>query len=153
MVRLHWNAGYHSSHIRHHTFIFRGNERRNKWPSVGAGEHRCFFEHQFSFLSAFNISLIFPCLTSLHNWFLPGPTWSDKMNKAFFRGRDSREERLRLVTMSKENPELLDAGITAYFFFRDREKDLGKAPLVGFFDFFKVNQVMFISVGRFCNVQ
>ncbi|XP_073680845.1 protein O-glucosyltransferase 3 [Garra rufa] len=66
-----------------------------------------------------------------------GPVWSDKMDKAFFRGRDSREERLRLVTMSKENPELLDAGITAYFFFRDREKDLGKAPLVGFFDFFK----------------
>ncbi|XP_016151500.1 protein O-glucosyltransferase 3 [Sinocyclocheilus grahami] len=66
-----------------------------------------------------------------------GPVWSDKTEKAFFRGRDSREERLRLVTMSKENPELLDAGITAYFFFRDREKDLGKAPLVGFFDFFK----------------
>lgn len=66
-----------------------------------------------------------------------GPVWSDKTEKAFFRGRDSREERLRLVAMSKENPELLDAGITAYFFFRDREKDLGKAPLVGFFDFFK----------------
>ncbi|XP_059382901.1 protein O-glucosyltransferase 3 [Carassius carassius] len=66
-----------------------------------------------------------------------GPVWSDKTEKAFFRGRDSREERLRLVTMSKDNPELLDAGITAYFFFSDREKDLGKAPLVGFFDFFK----------------
>lgn len=66
-----------------------------------------------------------------------GPVWSDKVDKAFFRGRDSREERLRLVTMSKENPELLDAGITAFFFFREREKELGKAPLVGFFDFFK----------------
>ncbi|KAL0161896.1 hypothetical protein M9458_041292, partial [Cirrhinus mrigala] len=66
-----------------------------------------------------------------------GPVWSDKTDKAFFRGRDSREERLRLVTMSKQNPELLDAGITAYFFFRDRENDLGKVPLVGFFDFFK----------------
>lgn len=66
-----------------------------------------------------------------------GPMWSNKTSKAFFRGRDSREERLNLVTMSKQNPELLDAGITAYFFFRDREKDLGKAPLVGFFDFFK----------------
>lgn len=68
--------------------------------------------------------------------------WSDKTEKAFFRGRDSREERLRLVAMSKENPELLDAGITAYFFFRDREKDLGKAPLVGFFDFFKVSDAV-----------
>ncbi|TRY93109.1 hypothetical protein DNTS_007753 [Danionella cerebrum] len=66
-----------------------------------------------------------------------GPVWSDKMNMAFFRGRDSREERLRLVTMSKKYPELLDAGITAYFFFRDQEKELGKTPLVGFFDFFK----------------
>lgn len=71
-----------------------------------------------------------------------GPTWSNKTSKAFFRGRDSREERLNLVTMSKQNPELLDAGITAYFFFRDREKDLGKAPLVGFFDFFKVKKTL-----------
>ncbi|NXD10345.1 KDEL2 protein, partial [Nothocercus nigrocapillus] len=37
----------------------------------------------------------------------------------------------------KENPELLDAGITGYFFFREKEKDLGKAQLMGFFDFFK----------------
>lgn len=42
--------------------------------------------------------------------------------------------------MSKKNPEMLDAGITAFFFFREREKDLGKAPLVGFFDFFKVRK-------------
>ncbi|XP_077052615.1 protein O-glucosyltransferase 3 [Siphateles boraxobius] len=71
-----------------------------------------------------------------------GPVWSDKTAKAFFRGRDSREERLRLVTMSKENPELLDAGITAFFFFREREKELGKTPLVGFFDFFKYKYQM-----------
>ncbi|MCI4387045.1 hypothetical protein PGIGA_G00069540 [Pangasianodon gigas] len=66
-----------------------------------------------------------------------GPVWANKTERAFFRGRDSREERLNLVSMSKKNPELLDAGITAFFFFREREKDLGKAPLVGFFDFFK----------------
>lgn len=42
--------------------------------------------------------------------------------------------------MSKKNPELLDAGITGWFFFRDREKHIGKAPLVGFFDFFKVRK-------------
>ncbi|XP_068595061.1 protein O-glucosyltransferase 3 [Brachionichthys hirsutus] len=66
-----------------------------------------------------------------------GPPWVNKTEKAFFRGRDSREERLHLVSLSKENPELLDAGITAWFFFRDREKRVGKAPLVGFFDFFK----------------
>ncbi|XP_010898198.1 protein O-glucosyltransferase 3 [Esox lucius] len=66
-----------------------------------------------------------------------GPPWANKTGQAFFRGRDSREERLHLVTLSKKNPELLDAGITGWFFFRDREKDLGKANLVGFFDFFK----------------
>lgn len=66
-----------------------------------------------------------------------GPPWANKTERAFFRGRDSREERLHLVSLSKQNPELLDAGITGWFFFRDREKHVGKAPLVGFFDFFK----------------
>ncbi|RVE71419.1 hypothetical protein OJAV_G00051630 [Oryzias javanicus] len=66
-----------------------------------------------------------------------GPVWANKTERAFFRGRDSREERLQLALMSKRNPELLDAGITAWFFFRDREKHVGKSPLVGFFDFFK----------------
>lgn len=42
------------------------------------------------------------------------------------------------MKLSKENPELLDAGITGYFFFREKEKELGKVPLMGFFDFFKV---------------
>ncbi|XP_072261458.1 protein O-glucosyltransferase 3 [Pyxicephalus adspersus] len=66
-----------------------------------------------------------------------GPSWDNKTEQAFFRGRDSREERLQLVRMSKKYPDLLDAGITAYFFFREMEKELGKAPLIGFFDFFK----------------
>lgn len=70
---------------------------------------------------------------------LLGPVWANKTSRAFFRGRDSREERLNLASMAKKNPDLLDAGITAFFFFREREKDLGKAPLVGFFDFFKVS--------------
>ncbi|XP_036283196.1 protein O-glucosyltransferase 3 [Pipistrellus kuhlii] len=66
-----------------------------------------------------------------------GPSWANKTEKAFFRGRDSREERLQLVQLAKENPELLDAGITGYFFFQEKEKELGKAKLIGFFDFFK----------------
>lgn len=69
---------------------------------------------------------------------LVGPSWENKTEQALFRGRDSREERLHLVKLSKENPELLDAGITGYFFFREKEKLLGKVPLMGFFDFFKV---------------
>ncbi|XP_061230600.1 protein O-glucosyltransferase 3 isoform X1 [Neopsephotus bourkii] len=66
-----------------------------------------------------------------------GPSWENKTEQALFRGRDSREERLSLAKLSKENPELLDAGITGYFFFREKEKELGKVPLMGFFDFFK----------------
>ncbi|XP_075998636.1 protein O-glucosyltransferase 3 [Genypterus blacodes] len=66
-----------------------------------------------------------------------GPPWANKTEQAFFRGRDSREERLYLVALSKKNPELLDAGITAWFFYRDQEKHVGKTALVGFFDFFK----------------
>ncbi|KYO44919.1 KDEL motif-containing protein 2 isoform A [Alligator mississippiensis] len=66
-----------------------------------------------------------------------GPCWKNKTERALFRGRDSREERLELVKLSKEHPELLDAGITGYFFFREKEKELGKAQLMGFFDFFK----------------
>uniref|UniRef100_A0A5F5Q2W0 Exophilin 5 n=4 Tax=Equus TaxID=9789 RepID=A0A5F5Q2W0_HORSE len=66
-----------------------------------------------------------------------GPSWINKTEKAFFRGRDSREERLQLVQLAKENPQLLDAGITGYFFFQEKEKELGKAKLIGFFDFFK----------------
>ncbi|XP_061678004.1 protein O-glucosyltransferase 3 isoform X1 [Syngnathoides biaculeatus] len=66
-----------------------------------------------------------------------GPSWANKTDRAFFRGRDSREERLQLVSLSKKHPELLDAGITGWFFFRDREKHVGKVPLVGFFDFFQ----------------
>ncbi|XP_075448459.1 protein O-glucosyltransferase 3 isoform X3 [Ascaphus truei] len=66
-----------------------------------------------------------------------GPFWSNKTEQAFFRGRDSREERLQLIRLSKSYPDLLDAGITGYFFFREMEKELGKAPLIGFFDFFK----------------
>ncbi|CAH2225322.1 KDEL motif-containing 2 [Pelobates cultripes] len=66
-----------------------------------------------------------------------GPSWSNKTEQAFFRGRDSREERLQLVEMSQKYPDLLDAGITGYFFFREQEKLLGKAQLMGFFDFFK----------------
>ncbi|XP_026168062.1 protein O-glucosyltransferase 3 [Mastacembelus armatus] len=66
-----------------------------------------------------------------------GPVWANKTDRAFFRGRDSRDERLQLVSLSRENSELLDAGITGWFFFRDREKHIGKVPLVGFFEFFK----------------
>lgn len=78
----------------------------------------------------------------------------NKTERAFFRGRDSREERLQLVSLSKKTPELLDAGITAWFFFRDQEKHVGKASLVGFFDFFKVRKrkIVFSLINIIINI-
>ncbi|KAL9976452.1 hypothetical protein ACROYT_G013755 [Oculina patagonica] len=66
------------------------------------------------------------------------PKWSDKINKAFWRGRDSREERLKLVVMAKKNPELFDAALTNFFFFKYDENKYGpKVKHMSFFDFFK----------------
>lgn len=77
------------------------------------------------------------------------PTWSDKINKAFWRGRDSREERLKLVVMAKKNPELFDAALTNFFFFKYDENKYGpKVKHMSFFDFFKVsfNDSCFMNV-------
>ena len=64
--------------------------------------------------------------------------WNNKIEKAFFRGRDSRQERLDLVEISQKHPELVDAAITAYFFFKiDEEKHGKKGHHVPFYDFFK----------------
>lgn len=68
-----------------------------------------------------------------------GPAWEQKMSKAFWRGRDSRKERLELVKLARANPAVLDAALTNFFFFKHDESLYG--PLVkhvSFFDFFKV---------------
>ena len=68
-----------------------------------------------------------------------GPKWKNKAEKAFFRGRDSRQERLDLAAMSLKNPDLIDAKITNYFFFKKDEEKYGKsAKHISFFEFFKV---------------
>ncbi|KAF7709241.1 protein O-glucosyltransferase 2 [Silurus meridionalis] len=67
-----------------------------------------------------------------------GPPWAEKNMTAFWRGRDSRRERLELVKLARANPELLDAAFTNFFFFEHVESLYG--PLVkhvSFFDFFK----------------
>ena len=71
-----------------------------------------------------------------------GPKWNEKLNKAFWRGRDSRQERLDLVLISRKYPFLIDAGLTNMFFFRELEHMQKYGPLVkpvSFFDFFKVS--------------
>nr|XP_023695917.1 KDEL motif-containing protein 1 [Paramormyrops kingsleyae] len=67
-----------------------------------------------------------------------GPPWGEKNTTAFWRGRDSRKERLDLVKLSRAHPDLVDAAFTNFFFFKHDESLYG--PLVkhvSFFDFFK----------------
>lgn len=64
--------------------------------------------------------------------------WNEKKNIAFWRGRDSRQERLDLVKLSKKYPKILDAKLTNMFFFKHNKKELGElAKHVPFYDFFK----------------
>ncbi|KAK5609710.1 Protein O-glucosyltransferase 2 [Crenichthys baileyi] len=67
-----------------------------------------------------------------------GPPWPEKNATAFWRGRDSRQERLQLVKLSRAHPDFIDAAFTNFFFFKHDESLYG--PLVkhvSFFDFFK----------------
>ncbi|XP_050399295.1 protein O-glucosyltransferase 2 [Patella vulgata] len=66
------------------------------------------------------------------------PKWEDKIEKGFWRGRDSRQERLDLVMMSRKNPDLINASLTNMFFFPKDEGKYGKiVKAISFFDFFK----------------
>lgn len=69
--------------------------------------------------------------------------WSKKVGKMFWRGRDSSQERLSLVRMSRENPDLIDAGITRFFFFNDHKDAYGpEVKHVPFRDFFNVKKLL-----------
>ena len=66
--------------------------------------------------------------------------WDKKIEKAFWRGRDSRRERLKLITIAREHPNLFNASLTNFFFYRNEEKYYGpKVPHVSFFKFFDVS--------------
>ncbi|BFZ13095.1 hypothetical protein BsWGS_16134 [Bradybaena similaris] len=67
-----------------------------------------------------------------------GPRWENKSAVAFWRGRDSRRERLQLVEMSQKHPQLIDARLTKMFFFPHNETKYGPlTPQISFFEFFK----------------
>ena len=69
----------------------------------------------------------------------PDVPWEEKTEKAFWRGRDSRRERLNLVKLSRNHPDLINASLTNFFFFRQEEEVYGpKAEHVSFFKFFDV---------------
>ncbi len=68
-----------------------------------------------------------------------GPVWEDKTNLSFWRGRDSREERLSLVQMAMKHPDKINASLTNMFFFEKDEQKYGKVvKAMSFFDFFQV---------------
>ncbi|CAH2067126.1 unnamed protein product, partial [Iphiclides podalirius] len=63
--------------------------------------------------------------------------WEDRKPIAFWRGRDSREERLKLVDIARVNPDLFNVSLTNFFFYRDKEAQYGpKQPHISFFKFF-----------------
>ncbi|CAF0767144.1 unnamed protein product [Rotaria sordida] len=65
--------------------------------------------------------------------------WPKKIPKGFFRGRDSCQERLNLVRLSKKYPDLIDANLTRMFFFRDQKSEFEPfaeyIPMTKFFDY------------------
>ncbi|XP_063700776.1 protein O-glucosyltransferase 2-like [Culicoides brevitarsis] len=66
--------------------------------------------------------------------------WNEKQNKAFWRGRDARRERLDLIDIGKKYPELFNVSLTNFFFFRDddsMQKYGPTQPHISFFDFFE----------------
>ncbi|XP_008547183.2 protein O-glucosyltransferase 2 [Microplitis demolitor] len=63
--------------------------------------------------------------------------WDQKIEKVFWRGRDSRRERLDLIDIAKKNPELFNVSITNFFFFKDEIDKYGPGEKhISFFDFF-----------------
>ncbi|XP_015113633.1 protein O-glucosyltransferase 2 [Diachasma alloeum] len=63
--------------------------------------------------------------------------WKQKIGKMFWRGRDSRRERLKLIEISKKYPDLFNVSITNFFFFREEIEKYGPGQRpISFFDFF-----------------
>lgn len=64
--------------------------------------------------------------------------WKEKIEKVFWRGRDSRRERLDLIDISRKYPDLFNVSITNFFFFKDEKDKYGPGQShVSFFNFFK----------------
>lgn len=66
--------------------------------------------------------------------------WPLKADKAFWRGRDSRRERLQLIDIARLHPHLFNVSMTNFFFYRDEAERYGpKVPHMSFFEFFDVS--------------
>ncbi|KAI2798408.1 Protein O-glucosyltransferase 2 [Blomia tropicalis] len=74
--------------------------------------------------------------------------FESKLNRLFWRGRDSNRARLKLIDISRNDPTLYNVSITNFFFFRDEmdqymnqdenpsNETRRTIPYVSFFDFF-----------------
>ncbi|XP_053987875.1 protein O-glucosyltransferase 2-like isoform X1 [Hylaeus volcanicus] len=64
--------------------------------------------------------------------------WEKKTEKLFWRGRDSRRERLDLIDISRDHPDLFNVSITNFFFFKDEMDKYGPGQShISLFHFFK----------------
>lgn len=63
--------------------------------------------------------------------------WHEKASQVFWRGRDSNRDRLTLIDISRQHPDLFNASLTNFFFFKSEEAQYGpKQKHVSFFEFF-----------------
>lgn len=68
--------------------------------------------------------------------------WSSKIDKLFWRGRDSRRERLNLIDLARKYPDDVNASITNFFFFRDEMEHYGPTEShISFMEFFRVSHI------------
>ncbi|KOC67192.1 KDEL motif-containing protein 1 [Habropoda laboriosa] len=64
--------------------------------------------------------------------------WEEKIEKVFWRGRDSCRERLDLIDISRKYPDLFNVSITNFFFFENETDKYGPGQShISFFNFFK----------------
>ncbi|CAL7946832.1 unnamed protein product [Xylocopa violacea] len=64
--------------------------------------------------------------------------WKEKIEKVFWRGRDSCRERLDLIDISRKHPDLFNVSITNFFFFKNEMDKYGPGQNhVSLFHFFK----------------
>ncbi|KAL7287094.1 hypothetical protein TKK_0018714 [Trichogramma kaykai] len=64
--------------------------------------------------------------------------WEKKIEKVFWRGRDSNRARLILIDLSRKHPNLFNAALTNFFFFTKEAEKYGPTQKhVSFFDFFE----------------
>lgn len=67
--------------------------------------------------------------------------WRDRIPKLFWRGRDSNQERLDLIDISRMYKELFNVSLTNFFFFKEQEHIYGpKSEYVSFYKFFDVTR-------------